>query len=216
MEHTMTFETRFWDNIAEKYAKKPVGNPDAYRRKVDITKANLRADHTVLDVGCGTGTLAVELAPHVAQAHGVDVSFEMVRIAKGRARDANVGNVTFHQTTLNAPLPFSAESFDGICAYNILHLVDEPAETLTTLFRLLKPGGTFISSTPCLQESWVPFGMILPVMRWIGKAPAVHRLRSAELLEQMRKAGFEAMTTPDVGADKMTAFVVARKPHASV
>ena len=48
----------FWDKIAQKYSQKPVDDPEAFERKIAITKRLLRPDSRVLDVGCGTGLLA--------------------------------------------------------------------------------------------------------------------------------------------------------------
>jgi arsenite methyltransferase len=213
MERTMTAESKFWDAIAEKYAAKPVADVPAYERKLAITKARLRREHVVLDVGCGTGSLALELAPHVAHVHSLDVSAEMIRIAKGKAAAKGVDNVTFHHATLEAITSFEPAQFDAVCAYNILHLVDDRRRTLATMFELLKPGGAFVSSTPCLGDSLVPYAVILPVMRWFGKAPPVCVLDRATLTRDIREAGFDDVTSPDVGADALIAFMVAGKPR---
>ena len=170
-------EARFWDKIAEKYSKKPVADPAAYQRKLDFTKARLKPHHVVLDIGCGTGSLALELAPRVSHVHAVDVSSEMVRIANRKAAAARVSNVTFYKTSIEEEESFGRESFDVICAYNILHLVQDHQDTLGKLFGLLKPGGHFISSTACLRETWVPFGLIIPLMQLVGRAPHVLMLR---------------------------------------
>ena len=116
-------------------------------------------------------------------------------------------------TTLDDELPFEPESFGVICAYNILHLVPDMEGTLAKIFSLLKPGGTFISSTACLGEGYVPYRVIISVMRLFGKAPNVVTILSKdELLAQIRDAGFESLTRPDVGAASTTGFVVASKP----
>lgn len=102
---------------------------------------------------------------------------------------------------------------DGICAYSILHLVEDRADTLQRIFAYLKPGGFFISSTVCLGESFVPYQPILAVMRWLGKAPPVRIFSAGALLHDIREAGFIDISTPDVGAKKIVAFVAATRPR---
>ena len=209
----MTADAEFWDEIAEKYAAKPVENVPAFERKKEITKALLSREQTILEVGCGTGTLALELAPHVAHIHAVDISGEMLGIARRKADAAGVENVTFHQGTLDEPTPFEAEQFDGACAYSILHLVDDRIGTLQTIFEMLKPGGFFISSTVCLGGSLVPYWAILPVMKWFGKAPPVHIIGRDQMEREIREAGFVNVEQREVGAGTETAFIVAQKPR---
>jgi arsenite methyltransferase len=205
----MTADVRFWDGIAESYAAKPVDLPEAFERKISITKGYLTPGSVVLDVGCGTGSLALRLAPEAAHVHGLDVSPEMMRIARAKAE--GVGNVTFHVGTLD-DARFDPESVDVLCAYSILHLVDDLDATLAELFRLLKPGGVLVSSTVCLAGGLVPFALILPVMRWFGKAPYVSILGRDALQEAVRRAGFVDLQAPEVGADPRTLFLLARKP----
>lgn len=210
----MKAEAQFWDNLAERYAAQPVADVPAYQRKLEITKAKLRPADVIVDIGCGTGSLAIELAPRVSQVHAVDVSAEMLKIGKRKAEAAGLDNITFHQGTAQQLPEFDDESLDGVCAYNILHLVAERDTLYQQLMRRLKPGGFFISSTPCLGESSVPFGMILPVMRWFGKAPPVEILRQQRLLEELSQAGFANVSLKDVGAKPRVAFVVAEKPSS--
>jgi SAM-dependent methyltransferase len=121
----------FWDKLAERYAKQPIANLASYERKLEVTKSRLSPTDAILDIGCGTGSLALELAPHVAAVHALDFSGEMIKIGKSKASDQNVTNITFHQSTLEAAEEFQPGQFDGICAYNILHLVEDRGDTLT-------------------------------------------------------------------------------------
>lgn len=108
---------------------------------------------------------------------------------------------------------FGAESLDGICAYSLLHLLPDRSTVLQRIHGLLKPGGFFVSSTVCLRESRVPFAPIIRVMRWLGKAPlVVNSFDRATIGRDIRDAGFVNVTQPDVGAKRVIAFVVARKP----
>ncbi len=212
MEQTVETSTRFWDDIAERYAKKPVANPGAYQRKLALTKARLRPDDVILDIGCGTGSLALELAPHVSFVHALDLSAQMVKIANRKAQGAGVHNVTFYRGKIEHSVPLPRKSFDVICAYNLLHLVDDLESTITKIFALLEPGGSFISSTACLRDTWVPYGLVLPVMRWWHKAPPVLMLRAQRVQDLMRAAGFVDIRREKVSEDSTNLFVLARKP----
>ena len=57
----------FWDSAADKYARKPIGNEAAYAQTLDRTRAYLSSDQHVLEIGCGTGTTALKLAPVLLQ-----------------------------------------------------------------------------------------------------------------------------------------------------
>jgi ubiquinone/menaquinone biosynthesis C-methylase UbiE len=173
----------------------------------------MRPTDVVLDVGCGTGSLALRLAPSAATVHGLDISSEMIRIARGKAQVEPAANVCFHVGSFDASFDlFEPESLDGVCAYSLLHLLQDRPAALGRIHRLLKPGGFFVSSTVCLGESWVPYRPILQVMRWLGKAPRVSTLLKRALEDEVRGVGFAELRQPDVGAESTIAFIVAKKP----
>lgn len=210
----MTADAAFWNQLAEKYAKQPVADPAAFERKIALTKSLMTPTDVVLDIGCGTGSLALRLAASAAQLHGLDVSSEMIRIARGKASAAEVANVTFHVGAFDDSFSvFEAGSLRGICAYSLLHLVEDLPGTLARIFRLLAPGGFFVSSTVCLGESWVPLGPVLGLLRLIGKAPMVKILSKRTIEEEVRRAGFVDLRWPDVGAKPNIGFLVASKPQ---
>lgn len=210
----VTHPASFWNNLAERYSKQPLSNPEAFERKISITKSKMNPDSVVLDIGCGTGSLALRLAPSGGHVHGLDFSSEMIRIAEGKALAANVENVTFHVGPFDESFTrFEDGSLDGICAYSLLHLVEDRAAALAKIYRLLKPGGFFISSTVCLGESWVPYAPAITVMRWLGKAPWVATLKKQQVADEIRRAGFVDLVQPDVGAKAIVGFMVAAKPR---
>jgi ubiquinone/menaquinone biosynthesis C-methylase UbiE len=209
---TMSAEAEFWNDIAEKYAAQPVADVPAFERKKQITREYLTPKATILEVGCGTGSLALAMAPFAGHIHAMDISPEMVRIAKGKKEAEGVTNVSFHLGTLDGALPVEPGQLDGAWAYSILHLLDDRRGALERIFELLKPGGTFISSNVCLGGTWVPYGALIAVLRWFGKAPMVHLYDRDTILRELREVGFETVTEHDVGAKANVAFVTATKP----
>lgn len=207
-------DPRFWNDAAESYAAKPVGNPDAFDRKTAVTRALIQPGDTVLDIGCGTGSFCLRLADTGAQVHGLDLSPEMIRIAREKAEAAGAQNVHFHVGPFDGSFSaFGPQSLDAVFAYSLLHLVPDRAGALRRMFALLRPGGAFVASTTCLGESWVPYGVVIGLMQRLGKAPWVDtKLSKAALHAEMEAAGFVDLQTPEVGAESTIDFVVARKP----
>ncbi|MFG6431567.1 class I SAM-dependent methyltransferase [Roseateles sp. LYH14W] len=206
-------DPEFWNGIAERYARQPVANPQSFERKIDVTASLIGQHSVVLDIGCGTGSLALRLAPHAQAVHGLDASSRMIDIARQKAATEQVRNVEFHLGALGAGLSaFADASLDVVCAYSLLHLVTDRPAALRQMHRLLKPGGYFVSSTTCLGWSWPLLKPVLRTMRWLGKAPHVDGFDSQRLAREIRDAGFVDLRQPDVGAKRSIAFIVARRP----
>jgi len=167
----------------------------------------------VLDVGCGTGSLALRLAPSAGHVHGLDISPEMIRIARGKAEAAGADSVRFHVGPFDERFTALPDgSVDLLSACSLLHLVEDRAAVLAQALRLLKPGGVFVTSTVCLGESWIPYRPLLTEMRWAGRAPPVWVFDKATLADDLRRAGLVDVEAPDVGAKGEIGFFVARRP----
>lgn len=86
----MSANAMFWDRVAKRYAAQPVSDPAAYEVTLSRTASYLRADQTILELGCGTGNTAVTLAPNVAQMLATDFSAKMIEF--GQERPARRGS----------------------------------------------------------------------------------------------------------------------------
>ena len=98
-----------------------------------------------------------------------------------------------------------------VLGFNILHLVPDLPASLARAHELLRPGGLYITKTPCLGEMGWHIKMLLPVMRFFGKAPFVQIFSAEQLEVLMRKAGFEIEDARVFDGAPQSRFIVGRK-----
>lgn len=179
----------FWDRIAAKYSRQAISDTASYARKLAATQALMRPEMHVLEIGCGTGSTALEHAAHVAQIDATDVSTAMIEIGREKAARAGITNIRFQQAGVE---DFEApnETYDMVLALNLLHLLPDRTAALAKVYRLLKPGGIFISSTACLSDHLWFLRAVIPVLQWVGKAPFVRFLGAEQVRREMEEAGF--------------------------
>jgi len=125
-------EKNIWN--AEKYGKHADFVP-----KLGLPLISLLGDikgKNVLDVGCGDGTLTLELTKDGADVVGVDLSPEMVEASKSKGINANIGTVL--------DLPFNNE-FDAVFSNAVLHWVHDAEKALENIANSLKNGGIFVA-----------------------------------------------------------------------
>ncbi len=206
-------DARFWDRAARKYANDKIADTAGYETTLERTLAHLRSTDTVLEFGCGTGTTALRLAPHVARLIATDISIAMVDIAIEKAAASNQRNIEFKVSALDDDCA-TVGSLDVILGFNVLHLVDGRADVLHRIHRLLKPGGLFISKTPCLSDMSPLIRFALPVMQFFGKAPYVDCFTAVQLEAEIAAAGFaitEHGRHATKGKDTRPFFVAQRR-----
>lgn len=199
----------FWDRIAPRYSTQAIADTESYARKLAATQALMRPDMNVLELGCGTGSTALEHAPHVAHIDATDGSAAMIAIGREKADRAGIGNVRFTQSEVEA---FDAPdgSYDMVLALNLLHLLPGRTAALAKIHRLLKPGGIFVSSTACIADRLWFLRPAIRVLQWFGKAPYVSIVGAKEMLDEVATAGFEAQEHWTHGRAN-SLFLIARK-----
>lgn len=159
---------------------------------------HLGAGQRLLDVGCGPGTLTVDLARRVGptgEVVGIDVSASVTEEATGHAAVEGVGNVTFLAgdfRTLDVP----PRSFDVVHAHQVLQHLRDPVGALTAMGRLARPGGIVAardSDYPAFV--WTPPDPRLDRWREIYMAVSDRNGTAGDagrwLLRWARAAGFE-------------------------
>lgn len=201
---------RFWDRVAKRYAARPLKDVAAYEAMLVTTAAHLRQTDRVLEIGCGTGGTAIRLAPQVAQWIATDLSTQMVRIARAKpGADAVRFKVSDAQQALKNEGPF-----DAVCAFNVLHLVEDMPDLLHRIHASLSPGGLLICKTWCFSDVTFWLRALFPVLRVFGLFPVAQTLSVAQLRQTILDAGFDVIAEHIFGVHPQNPYIVARKLHA--
>ena len=207
------------------------GNPTAL--------AQLNPGETVLDLGSGGGIdvlLSARRVGPAGKAYGLDMTDEMLALARENQRKAGVTNVEFLKGEIeNIPLPDN--SVDVIISNCVINLSADKDRVLREAFRVLKPGGRFAVSDVVVHGE-VPAEVRASVLLWVGCIAGA--LQDTEYTSKLAGAGFEDIEVEptrtyyvedaraflaDQGVDVdaiaplvdgkfMSAFIRAKKPQA--
>ena len=208
------------------------GNPTAL--------IELKPGQVVLDLGSGGGIdvlLSARRVGPAGKAYGLDMTEEMLALARANQQQAGVENVEFLKGEIeNIPLPDN--SVDVIISNCVINLSADKGRVLREAFRVLKPGGRFAVSD-VVTRGTVPDEVRRSMLLWVGCVAGA--LEEQEYLEKLCAAGFEAASTevtreynledarqflieagvdvdalaPQVAGKFVSAFVRATKPAAA-
>lgn len=157
------------------------GNPTAL--------IDLLAGETVLDLGSGGGIdvlLSAQRVGPTGKAYGLDMTDEMLALARENQRNAGVDNVEFLKGEIEKiPLPECA--VDVIISNCVINLSADKDRVLTEAFRVLKPGGRFAVSDVVVRGS-VPDGVRKSMLLWVGCLAGA--LEEKDYVAKLTKAGF--------------------------
>ncbi len=209
----MTTAAKFWDGVAEKYARSPIKDMASYEHTLERTASYLQKSDDVLELGCGTGMTALRLSKFAGSITATDVSQAMLDVGRKRAVEQDIANVSFVRAEANTP---PTGTYDVAMAFNLLHLLEDLEGSLKQIHASLRPGGLFISKTFCSPSRGASLRsrairLALPIMQFLGKAPFVRFMSEHELDSAIRWAGFELIEQDSFPVRDARRFVVARK-----
>ena len=160
------------------------GNPTAL--------AQLNPGETVLDLGSGGGIdvlLSARRVGPTGKAYGLDMTDEMLALARENQRKAGVQNVEFLKGEIeNIPLPDS--SVDVIISNCVINLSADKELVLREAFRVLKPGGR-LAVSDVVTRGQVPAEVRQNMLLWVGCIAGA--LEDREYADKLAKAGFDAI-----------------------
>jgi len=159
------------------------GNPTAL--------AELREGEVVLDLGSGGGIdvlLSARRVGPTGKAYGLDMTDDMLALARRNAAEAKVSNVEFLRGRIEE-IPLPSESVDVIISNCVINLSGDKRTVLREAFRVLKPGGRFAVSDVVVQGE-LPADVKRSMELWVGCVAGA--LSDAEFVALLTEAGFEA------------------------
>jgi len=158
---------------------------------LDIGRAiasHFKTDARVLEIGVGTGRIALPVAAAGCQVFGVDLSSEMLAALGQRLQKDKDLRIHLAQGDIRA-LPFREGAFDGAMAVHVLHLVSDWAHVLEQVSRLVRPGGVLV-----LGRDWIDPDS------FSGKIRNHFRRTVVEVGTEMLPPGATAAAPPSGGA----------------
>lgn len=164
--HYKKVEREVYSMTAASYEKYGGKTFQAYAQRL-LDGAGLKPGRHVLDVACGPGIPSLMVAPLVAPdgaVVGIDLAPGMVELAKKKAEETGLTNVTFREADAE-DLPFPGDSFDVVlCNHGLVHTTDR-VKALREMWRVLKRGGIVAMSTWSTPERSLTISMVAKAIR---------------------------------------------------
>lgn len=126
-----------WDQIRSLHA------PDKAVEAALLKLVGKRPFQAMLDLGTGTGRLLEIFAPLYRRGIGIDMSREMLSVARANLDRAGVSNAQVRQGDIFAP-PVERDAFDLVTIHQVLHYLDDPGRAIAEAARLLRPSGRLV------------------------------------------------------------------------
>jgi SAM-dependent methyltransferase len=165
-----------------------------------VALASLKQGETVVDLGSGGGLdvfLAARAVGPEGRAIGIDMTEEMVGLARRNAASGGYGNVAFHLAPIEA-MPLDSGSVDCVISNCVLNLVEDKDAALAEIYRVLKPGGRLAVSDIALKQP-LPADVAGDLTAWVSCFAGAISIDSN--LDKLRRAGFLQAQVMPTGAD---------------
>lgn len=206
----MNKSAKFWNKRAAKFDTEDDPNSEVRKAKYEQIKKYLNKEQLVLDFGCAVGSLSQVIAPFVNEVHGVDISVEMIKIAKEKAQNNNINNIKFIEgDILNEK--FDSSRYDVVVAMYVLHLVENPKRTLQRLVELINHQGFLILEVPCMKRfNFFKRFLFVPFIKLAG-LPYLASFDSNNIDDMIKQNGLEIVETEFTKKKFPRYFIVAKK-----
>ncbi|RLI78642.1 methyltransferase type 11 [Archaeoglobales archaeon] len=153
---------QYWDSRGKDYDKSP-GHASLPELWKDVLSNVFNSEMKILDVGTGTGFLALLLAELGHEVVGIDLSKGMLEVAIKKARKSKL-EIEFKIADAEN-LPFSNESFDAVICRHLLWILPNPQKAVKEWKRVIKPKGRVVA----IDGSWFDKSLKSNIKRFLGR-----------------------------------------------
>ena len=204
---------KYWDYRSKDYDLSP-GHTDLPEVWKEVLAEIFKGKMRILDIGTGTGFLAIILAELGHEVVGIDISEEMLKVARRKAADKGV-RIDFRIGDAEN-LPFDDEEFDATICRHVLWTLPNPERAISEWKRVVKKGGKVV----IIDGNW-EHGIFTALKRLLGKAgmvifegklpknnsyskevkkalPCYRSLTEERVAELMKKAGLSRVSIRDI------------------
>jgi ArsR family transcriptional regulator len=133
----------FSKNAAEWDSIRQMSVPDRDIENSLVDSLDVMDNGLFLDLGTGTGRMLQIFSPWFKRCIGIDLSREMLQVARSNLDSSGVTNCTVRQNDINS-LPFDNDFVDAVTIHQVLHYIDQPDAVIAESARVMKPGAQLI------------------------------------------------------------------------
>lgn len=134
-----------------------IGGPrHEYRESLilGVMRHELKRQSSVLDAGCGSGSLLFKIAGYGCRTFGLEQSKEYVEILRNRIKSLGFNENTYIKPGSIDNIPYLDKSFDVVVSAEVLEHVKDDTKAIMEFYRILRPGGICVISVPASPEQW--------------------------------------------------------------
>ncbi len=195
---------RFWRPLGGRLLMGLSGPGTEEEHRIALAMLSIDSGDRVLDVACGPGNFSRDFAAAASEGIvvGIDASAPMLDVAVRETDDANVAYLRGDACAL----PFRDGSFDAICCFAALYLIEEPMRALGEIVRVLAPGGRLALLTSC-NRGLLPDGAASTIVRGLSGVRVFGRDEVTGALID------EGLVEIDQQVTGLAQFVSGRKPE---
>jgi SAM-dependent methyltransferase len=194
---------RLWRPLGARLLMGMAGPGTGEEHRIALEMLSISPGDRVLDVGCGPGNFTRDFARAAAGGLvvGLDASETMLDVA---GRDTHSDNVAYIRGDARE-LPFRDESFDAVCCFAALYLIEDPMRALEEIVRVLAPGGRVALLASCHRGP-------LPVQPTDAVVRALTGVRIFERYELTDALADRGLSTVAQRVTGLAQFIAARRP----
>jgi len=157
-----------------------------WERRVKMLTSHLNQSDKVLEIGCGTGYFTREIVKTGASVTAIDISPELLNIARQEIQDINVAFLLENAYEMS----FENSCFDSVVGSSVLHHL-EIEKAISEMYRVLKPGGSMFFTEPNMMNPQIALQKNIPALkRKLGDSPDETAFFRWYIRKLLRKTGF--------------------------